>query len=434
MSSGRPWLGSFTILLILVLLTSCSQQATPTPTPATTPIPPIPLTASGGVVKASGNVVPSLKADLGFPVAGRLKTAAVDVGDAVEAGELLAALDSAAAEATVAQAQASLHAAQAHLNELHAGPRSQQIEAARARVEIARAQLAQLSEAAWPAEIEAASAEVEAAQAALDQLFKGPREEERIAAEAERANAEAALKQAQAAYDRVASRPDVGTRPESLALQQATNNYNAAKARFDVLFARPTADMVAAARARLQQAQATLDRLEHPASAGQIAAAEAQVRSAQADLDLLTAGARPEQITAAEAATAQAQAALQRAQADLANTELRAPFAGIATARHVQPGEMVQPGQPVLTLADLASLRVETTDLSERDVARVAVGQPVTVFVEPLGAEIPGRVARIAPQANMVGGDVVYTVVIELDEQPAGLRWGMSTEVQIETR
>ncbi len=92
---------------------------------------------------------------------------------------------------------------------------------------------------------------------------------------------------------------------------------------------------------------------------------------------------------------------------------------------------MASPGQPLLTLADLDHLQVETTDLSERDVARVKVGQPVVVFVEPLGTEIQGRVLRIAPQASIIGGDVVYTVTIELDEQPTDLRWGMSAEVEI---
>ncbi len=38
---------------------------------------------------------------------------------------------------------------------------------------------------------------------------------------------------------------------------------------------------------------------------------------------------------------------------------------------------------------------------------------------------------EIAPQANTIGGDVVYPVTIALDEQPPGLRWGMSVEVEI---
>ena len=86
----------------------------------------------------------------------------------------------------------------------------------------------------------------------------------------------------------------------------------------------------------------------------------------------------------------------------------------------------------MVTLADLEQLQAETTDLSERDVARVRVGQAATVLIEPLNVTAPGRVVRIAPQASIIGGDVVYTVLIDLDEQPAELRWGMSVEVDIE--
>jgi hypothetical protein len=99
----------------------------------------------------------------------------------------------------------------------------------------------------------------------------------------------------------------------------------------------------------------------------------------------------------------------------------------------VNPGEAVLAGQAVLTVAELGHLQVETTDLSERDVARVAAGQPVTVFVEALGQELRGRVTQIALQATVVGGDSVYAVTVELDDQPLGLRWGMSAEVDIAT-
>ncbi len=157
------------------------------------------------------------------------------------------------------------------------------------------------------------------------------------------------------------------------------------------------------------------------------AAAAAAVSQAQAALYRAQAQAQ------AAAEVAEAEAALARAQADLANTRLRAPFAGTVTSIHVTVGEVVQPGQPILTLADLDHLQVETTDLSERDVARVTVGQAATVFVEALNTEIPARVIRIAPEATVIGGDVVYPVLLELETPPPGLRWGMSADVTIPT-
>jgi hypothetical protein len=67
-------------------------------------------------------------------------------------------------------------------------------------------------------------------------------------------------------------------------------------------------------------------------------------------------------------------------------------------------------------------------------VAEVAVGRPSTAFVDPLGITVEGCVVSVASEAITVGGDVACKVIIELGEQPEGLRWGMSVVVEIGTR
>ena len=85
----------------------------------------------------------------------------------------------------------------------------------------------------------------------------------------------------------------------------------------------------------------------------------------------------------------------------------------------------------LVVISDIDHLQVETTDLSERDVPKVEIGQPVTVFVEALNENVTGKVLLISPVSNTLGGDVVYKTTIELDQPfPAGLRAGMSAEVQ----
>lgn len=130
----------------------------------------------------------------------------------------------------------------------------------------------------------------------------------------------------------------------------------------------------------------------------------------------------------ADVAKAQWDAAL----ANLAQATLGAPFDGTVADVAVVPGELVQPNQVVITLADLEHMQIVTTDLSERDIARVKIGQTATVVIEALGISVSGKVVRISPIAENVGGDVVYPVTIELDEQPEGLLWGMSAEVEVE--
>jgi HlyD family secretion protein len=421
------------ILFLVTTLVGCGRTPAPTPTPFATAPPSASSFPSGGGVTASGEVVPVRDAALSLPTDGVIVEVLVAEGDEVEAGQLLVRLESTQQTAAVAQAEARLRQAQVRLDELKAGPRPQEIEAAQAAVEAAKAQLAKITEGAQPEEVTAAKAALASAQASLQKALEGPDEDEITLAAVGLKQAEVDLKQAQWAYDEVAYGDEVGASPQAAQLEQATLDYQAALARYHLAVRGPTQADIAAAKAQLAQAEANLALLQQRASEAEVTAAQAGIRRAQAQLDLLQAGVRPEEIAAAETEVAAAEAALTQAQATLADTELHAPFAGTITALDVSPGEVVSPltGQVVLTLADLSRLQVKTTDLSERDVDRVAVAQQATVYVEALGQDLEGEVVRIACQASTIGGDVVYPVIIELNEQPPGLRWGMSVDVEI---
>jgi RND family efflux transporter MFP subunit len=130
---------------------------------------------------------------------------------------------------------------------------------------------------------------------------------------------------------------------------------------------------------------------------------------------------------------AQVQAALDEAQVALERTEVRAPFAGTVGLVDTRVGELVAPGQPLVTLGDLSTLRVETTDLDEIDVARVDVGQQVDVTFDALPEEVfAGEVRRISPMAASGSGGVNYAVVIALGDIDPAVRWGMTAFVDIE--
>lgn len=124
---------------------------------------------------------------------------------------------------------------------------------------------------------------------------------------------------------------------------------------------------------------------------------------------------------------------LDTARAELAQTKLIAPFAATVVSVEVQPGEYVRPGQVVVVLAGLDILKIETTDLSELNVAAVTISQAATVYVEALGKEFQGVVTAISPISDTIGGDVVFTVTIQLEEQSKDLLWGMSADVEIQT-
>jgi HlyD family secretion protein len=392
----------------------------------------LPETPADNAVVAEGVVVPVQHATLSMAASGVVEKVLVDEGAMVTAGQVILRLQSAHQQAAVAEAEAARASAQAKLDALEAGPRSQEISSAQAGLDAAEARLARLQEQGRPEDISAAEASLKAAQETLQQLYDGPDENMRIAAKADVDNAEAALRQAQAAYDQVAERSDIAMLPQSLQLQQATNGYEAAQARYKELFADPDADIVASAQAQVKQAQANLDRLRQPATDAEIAEAEAMVRQAQAQLDLLLAGARSEELAAATAAVDQAEAALQQTQASLADTELRAPFAGTLAALEVKEGEQVAAGVPVAQLADLTTWQIETDDLTELDIAHIQEGERVTLTFDAIkGLELTGTVVRIKPLGEEKLGDITYTVVVRPDQQDPRLRWKMTAVVTI---
>jgi len=141
-----------------------------------------------------------------------------------------------------------------------------------------------------------------------------------------------------------------------------------------------------------------------------------------------------EVIEMADAGVQRAQASVEIAQARLAQGTLTAPFDGMVTSLSVVSGEFVPSDQAVVTLATLNVLQVETTDLHERDVPNVHIGDPASVFIEALNSNISGKVINVSPRADTVGGDVIFKVTIAPDTQPEGLLWGMTAEVEIQSR
>lgn len=140
-----------------------------------------------------------------------------------------------------------------------------------------------------------------------------------------------------------------------------------------------------------------------------------------------------ERLEAAKADIARAQAGVDILKAQIAQATLAAPITATVASVEISPAEVATPGQIVIVLGDLTRFQIETTDLSEKNVPGIEIGQSAQVYIEALDETFSGKVADIARISETVGGDVVFKVTIELDEQPEGLRWGMSADVKIES-
>ena len=141
-------------------------------------------------------------------------------------------------------------------------------------------------------------------------------------------------------------------------------------------------------------------RAEHEGAVAQGREAEAGVRGAQAKRT--QAGTAPEQVTimrsraaGAEAQVAQARAAVERARLDLEHTSVKAPVSGVVSKKTVEPGQVVQPGQPLMAIVPLDDIWV-TANFKENELRDIRPGQPVTIKVDAYGRDYQGKVDSIA--------------------------------------
>ncbi len=364
---------------------------------------------SPNIVSATGEVVPARWAVLSFPIPGQAVEILVEETMIVEAGDVLARLDTTDLDIAIIQAEAALAVAQANLALAEAGPREEEVR--RAEEQLA-----------------AANARVSVAIAQREQLLAPPDPDAVISAQAQVQEAANAVESAQEGYDQIIGYlnnwDDYEFEPGDRTFLDGEQN-----ARYSLELA----------NLRLAAAQASLDKLlegpepdERRVADARIWVAAAQRDSAQAYLNLVKAGASPAEIAVSEAEVARAEAAVESARAARDQALLVAPFSGTVSSLDIDLNEWVNAGQPIITLADFTTLQVETTDLNELDVARISVDSAATVTFDALpDITLSGTVLSIAPKSSE-GAGVNYTVVIALEEIPEALRWGMTAFVDIE--
>ncbi|MEM6458815.1 MAG: efflux RND transporter periplasmic adaptor subunit [Planctomycetota bacterium] len=133
------------------------------------------------------------------------------------------------------------------------------------------------------------------------------------------------------------------------------------------------------------------------------------------------------ELEAAAAAVTLADAAVASVDTDIAKATIRAPFAAVVSRRHVDPGRVVRPGTPVVTLLDVGSPRARI-GVASSSVDGFRVGQVVAVAVG--GREIGGRVEAVLPTRDALARDV--DVLIALDGRLNGLRQGDLARLSVE--
>jgi len=161
-------------------------------------------------------------------------------------------------------------------------------------------------------------------------------------------------------------------------------------------------------RAQGLQAQGFISPQALDGSKRRVDAARASVAAAQAS------------IAAAQGALAGARAQVKVQQVNRDNTEIRAPFDGVVLVKNANVGDMITPFSSaggtqgaVVTMADMGTLEVEA-DVSESNVGKVKVGQPVEIVLDALPeVRFAGSVVRIVPTVDRAKATVMTKIRVE---------------------
>jgi multidrug efflux pump subunit AcrA (membrane-fusion protein) len=357
-------------------------------------------------VKFSGKVVPLREARLSFPIAGRIAKVYVQEGEQVKEGTELVSLEDSLLRIELAMAEAELEQARLELEALKLSP--DELSSAELELQEARAL------------VEEAKAELAAAQAELRIVEAGPSEEELRIAKAEMDRAEAIMRQAQAEYDKVAWAPGTGASPQAIALEQATLNYELAKARYEALLKGPSEDQKEIESSKVKAAYARLR------------AAEAKLYGAQTRYNSLKDGVEQKKVALAETKVKIAELKVQAARLRLEQATLKAPFSGVVWNVWKSEGEGVSPGDLVITMGDASALKVVVTGLSQEDLKLVKKGQEVAITIPSLSnLTLPGKIESIVPSSS---SEARYNMYVRITAFTPQVRWGMTAIVVVSVR
>jgi multidrug efflux pump subunit AcrA (membrane-fusion protein) len=374
---------SLTISLILLFaLSACSVEETPTPTVEESP--------SLDFVIAEGRVMPLQYTWLNFLAQGRVAEILVEEGDQVNQDQVLARLaDSESAEAALKAAELELVSAEQALDDFNR------------TAELSRAQ-------AWQAYLDAQElrGELEEEWEDLDLDYLEDRVDDEIV--------------------------DVRDREDDL--EEAWEDWEKYEDVDEDNYARQAAeDDLEDAQEAFNQAQRDLDdarrEIDGPRAALDTALA-AEAEALRTYEMWAEDGFDQDQKALLESRLSAAQASLDAAQKGLDGYTLKAPYAATVTDIYLEIGQLVGPDAPAATLADLDQFQIETSDLTELEVVKIFEGQVVEIVPDALpDLTLLGSVESIGQSFTTQAGDILYTVIISLDEDDPQLRWGMTVEL-----
>ncbi|MBK9750434.1 MAG: efflux RND transporter periplasmic adaptor subunit [Chloroflexi bacterium] len=367
-------------------------------------------------ISATGAVSPQRQVPLLFESTGSVTEVLVGVGDTVRAGDVLARLDTAQAEATLNEALLALDVQQRAYALLTSAPRPEDLAVAQAALNSALAAL----NAAASTGVTAQDEQIAYLQSELarNQLWQAQLQRDIAANPAPLVDVSSLLPdgatnvpqelidQANAALSGLIPSSSLNTGSLNAGLNQAEYGVAIADSNYNATVSR-TGD------------------------AAGISSAQAAATAAQIALDRLTNGASDRDLQLAEIGLQQAELAVEAAQASVDRALLIAPFEGVIALNNLVIGELPPTQSAAMLLMDTSGYYVDIA-ADETDVVDLAVDQPVELDFDALPDQVlTGSVARINLLPTVLGQLVTYPVRVALDPTEQPVRVGMTATATV---
>jgi len=380
-----------------------------------------------------------------------LKTVEVQVGQFVEAGQLLATVDTTSLERAIRDAAADVQVAQREVERAATPPKASEVALARVAVTRARTDL-RLAERALTklqqpdlTELQDAVAEAEGALA-LAQLErrsaerrsdvgKAVRDLEYALAWQQRRQLELAelLQRGKANLEQIAEQraltEQIRETHEALTLARAQARMILAHADAAI---QKASEELARARQALTQAQAGADAIELAKARDAVSQARLAVQQAEEAEARLKAGPDPDRLAKAQENLSERRRLLEEARAALARARLVSPFAGVISGLPAQAGEFISSRTVVAELEDLKTM-VALVSLDETEVPRLREGLPVEISLDAFpGEKFRGTLGPLPLQGKLENGVLIFETPVYFAYGDLPLKPGMSVTLAIE--
>lgn len=414
-------------------------------------------------VSANGVLQPLTTVEVKSNVGGQIVKLAVDEGDTVQSGQLIARIDPTDTLTAYEQSQADLSSAVSKVEQarqqlaMQHTQNAAQIESARQSLAAARARLLQAEEQArvqprlTNASISQAKSGLAAAESSLKQTKNALIPQKLSSAQSGYDQAKASYDNAQKDLNRqkellnrgfvAKSQVDVAEEKAGIAKAQ----LDSARSKLDTIKDETDQDLDTA-QARVEQARAEFENanansVQNKIKQQELASAQAAVKQAEAALQSAQAATREDRIRQGDIIQANSQ--VQRSQSSLNNTRTQlgyttivAPRAGVVTKKYVEEGSIVTAGRSsfsgsgsgvgIVDIADVSRM-FALVNVDETDIAQIEVGQDVDVTVEAYPDELfAGKVTKIAPQSVTDQNVTTIPVTVEIDLPDQRLKPGMN--------